>query len=233
MKASEKVLTEIAVGRIKCHYHNEFESWKRFSTVCKDAIFDKYFGITSCYWHIIKYFMTEEQAKVLIAFYPFGRDEMDGIVSGSAMALRDKLKDELAWFFTPRNLAKYDSHEEILNDLPKVPSGLYGGNPELRVKLGRLCERVSKTKISRVVPREISVKVHFAAGPGWTKPKDVVMSDFIEYLKIITHKKNITRVWEVLESGTPANREVLVVAGSRSGPSIKIGLSTIGSCVLV
>ena len=225
MKHSETVLTEVAMGKVKCPYHNATESWKRFSTVCKDAMFDKFFGLTACYWHIIRHFMTKEQAEVLIPFYSLARAEMDEILSQSAMGLRDRLRGEFEWFFMPRNLARYSSLEEMAKDLPTIPAGLYSSDPKVRVLLARMYEGIANTKISRITPGEVRVTVRFSGAPVWLKQRNITMADFIEYLKVVSRNPSITRVWEFDKDK--------VVAGSRSGPSVTMGLSKIGSCVLV
>lgn len=231
MKNAELVLTEIAGGQVKCFCHGKTRSWKRFTENCCQILFDEYFGMTACMWHLLKHTVDRYEYETLVAYHSIGSGELDGLLGVAAGRLRIQLDvTEVRKHFWPRNVVKYANEKEFMAACPPIPKDLLSVSDVTKNKLVALYDNLVHTRVSEIKQGKV-LALRFETDREYmpVKSRKVTMSSFVEYLRYVTHKNGIMRVVGVDNKSNPLKIET----ENRSGPNLTVALTTIGSYELV
>lgn len=225
------VLTEIAAGQVKCFCHGRMRGWKRFCGDCCQGLFDKNFSTMQCMWHLIRRVLDRDQYQTLLAYQPIGNGDVESIMLGVASDLRMHLNGTATWqHFAPRNVVKYESEKEFMEACPPIPKDLLLVSEANRNRLLALHGKLTHTRL-REIKKGKMMAIRFETDKDYIpiNSRKVTMSSFVEYLRYVTHKKGIMRVVDVDNKSNP----IKIETENRSGPNLKVALTTIGSYELV
>ena len=225
------VLTEIAAGQVKCFCHGRMRGWKRFCVDCCQGLFDKNFSTAQCMWQLIGRVLDRDKYQTLLAYQAIDKHVVSEIMLGHGSDLRMRLNGTATWqHFAPRNVVKYESEKEFMEACPPIPKDLLLVSEADRNRLLALHGKLTHTRV-REIKKGKMLAIRFETDREYIpiSSRKVTMSSFVEYLRYITHKNGIMRVVDVDNRSTP----IKIETENRSGPNLKVALTTIGSYELV